>query len=125
MSIFAIVLIALAVVLLLLFIGGSYATARRARQLEPALHARIQAANEALAEAHAQDKGWERTTIEAAARTIFEASHPGQTVDELHLVHVIDNPGTDADQAVFTVISGGQPSALTLGRRDGQWVAAT
>lgn len=124
MSVLAIVLIVLAVLLLALFIGGSYASARRARELEPALHARIQAANEALAEAHAQDKGWERSTIEAAARSIFEAAHPGQAVEELHLVHVIDKPGTDADQAVFTVISGGSATSLTLGRRDGRWVGA-
>jgi hypothetical protein len=103
----------------LLFAGGLYASGRRRDKLADSLLARIEAADAALAEARAQDKGWERATIEAAAR----AAAPGD-VQELHLVQVVDKPGTDADQAVFRVLSAdGTESTLTLGRRDGAWVA--
>lgn len=124
MSTFAIVLIVLGVLLLVLFVGGSIAAARRARALEPQLRARIEAANEALAQAHALDRGWERATVEAAAREAFAAAHPGAAVDALHLVQVVDRPGTDADEAVFAVTSGGTRHELRLGRRDGRWVSA-
>ena len=57
--------------------------------------------------------------MEAAAR---EAA--GGQVDELQLVQVLDRPGTDQDQAVFRVVSGGDERHVTLGRREGVWVAA-
>ena len=39
----------------------------------------------------------------------------------LTLVEVIDRPGTDEDQAVFD--AGGR--RVVLGRRDGEWIAAS
>jgi hypothetical protein len=108
------------VLAVLLFAGGLYASGRRRDKLADGLLARIEAADAALADARAQDRGWERTTIEAAAR----AAVAPQEVRELHLVQVIDKPGTDADQAVFRVVGAdGAESTVTLGRRDGAWVA--
>ena len=107
------------VLAVLLFAGGLYASGRRRDKLADSLLARIEAADAALADARAQDKGWERETIEAAAR----AAALGE-VRELHLVQVVDKPGTDADQAVFRIIGAdGAASTLTLGRREGAWVA--
>jgi hypothetical protein len=104
----------------LLFVGGLYANGRRRDELADSLLARIEAADAALADARAQDKGWERATIEAAAR----AAVAPQEVQELHLVQVVDKPGTDADQAVFRVLGAdGTEHTVTLGRRDGAWVA--
>ncbi|MES1192851.1 MAG: hypothetical protein ABUM26_00885 [Solirubrobacterales bacterium] len=104
----------------LLFAGGLYANGRRRDKLADSLLARIEAADAALADARAQDKGWERATIEAAAR----AAVAPQEVQELHLVQVVDKPGTDADQAVFRVLGAdGTEHTVTLGRRDGAWVA--
>jgi type II secretory pathway pseudopilin PulG len=114
-----IVLVAL-IVIALLFAGGMLAVSRRRDKLSESLLARIEAADAALAEARAQDRGWERATIEAAAR----AAVAPQEVQELHLVQVVDKPGTDADQAVFRVVGAdGAESTVTLGRRDGAWVA--
>lgn len=114
-----IVLVAL-VVIALLFAGGMLAVSRRRDKLADSLLARIEAADAALADARAQDKGWERATIEAAAR----AAVAPQEVQELHLVQVVDKPGTDADQAVFRVLGAdGTEHTVTLGRREGAWVA--
>jgi hypothetical protein len=114
-----IVLVAI-VVIALLFAGGVYITGRRRDASSGDLRARIEAADAALADARAQDKGWERATIEAAAR----AAVAPRDVKELHLVQVVDQPGTDADQAVFRVVAAdGSESTITLGRRDGAWVS--
>ena len=56
------------VVIALLFAGGMLAVSRRRDKLADSLLARIEAADAALADARAQDRGWERATIEAAAR---------------------------------------------------------
>jgi predicted DNA repair protein MutK len=108
------------VLAVLLFAGGLYASGRRRDKLADSLLARIEAADAALADARAQDRGWERATIEAAAR----AAIAPREVRELHLVQVVDKPGTDADQAVFRVVGAdGAEHTVTLGRRDGAWVA--
>ena len=73
--------------------------------------------NRDLAAAHAEDRGWERTTLETAAREAYAAER-GSEPPDLELVQVIDRPGTDDDHAIFRC---GQ-ERLTLGRRDGQWV---
>ena len=123
MSTLAVILLVLGALLVVLFAGGLVAAGRRARSLEESLGKRIAAANEALASAHAQDRGWERETLEATAREEFARAYPGQQIDELHLIQVIDRPGTDADEAVFRVLTGGEADTLTLGRREGAWVA--
>jgi hypothetical protein len=111
------IVVVLAVVL---FVGGYVANARRQKVMDERLRAQVEAADAALADARAQDRGWDRATIEAAARA---AVAPRQ-IQDLHLVQVVDKPGTDADQAVFRVVGAdGTESSLTLGRRDGAWVA--
>lgn len=110
----------LIVLMVVLFIGGYVVLGRRRAAQDAELRARIEAADAALADARAQDRGWERETIEAAAR----AAVAPREVTALHLVQVVDKPGTDADQAVFRVVGAdGSESTVTLGRRDGAWVA--
>ena len=110
----------IAVLAVILFVGGLVITGRRRDAQAGGLRARIEAADAALADARAQDKGWERATIEAAAK----AAVAPREVSELQLLQVIDKPGTDADQAVFRVVGAdGTESTVTLGRRDGAWVA--
>ena len=109
----------IAVLAVLLFAGGLYASGRRRDKMAGSLRERIEAADAALADARAQDKGWERATIEAACRAAA-----GGEVRELQLVQVVDQPGTDADQAIFRVVGAdGAERTITLGRRDGAWVA--
>lgn len=121
----SIALLALLALVVLLSLGGAVAGARRRRAAEAAFHSRVEQANRALADAHAQDKGWERGALEAAARAAFAERHAGAEIRELVLVQVVDRPGTDEDLAVFRVVDAeGREAALTLGRRDGVWAPA-
>jgi hypothetical protein len=115
MSVLAIVLIVLAVLLLLLFAGGYVANRRRYEAEDAEVRRQIREADLALATAHAEDKGWDRPIMEAAAQHAL--ARPGEP---LELVAVIDNPGTDADEAVFRAADG---TTVRLGRRNGQWTA--
>lgn len=123
MSALAIVLIVLGVLIVALAVGGAIATARRARAEDAQLHAQVQQADRELARAHAEDKGWTRETMEAAAREAAAERFGAVGITALHLVQVIDRPGTDADQAVFRVETPEGDHTVTLGRREGVWVA--
>jgi hypothetical protein len=121
-SALAIVLIVLAVLLIALVIGGLVANARRRTAEEERLPGDVAAADRALAAAHAEDKGWARGNLEAAARAAFAETGQGP-IEALHLVQVVDRPGTEDDEAVFRVVTAGGEQALRLLRRDGAWVA--
>jgi hypothetical protein len=118
----AIVLGVFVVLVIVFAAGGAYA---RRRQLEagrvPVL-AHLAQVNEELAAAHAQDRGWAREGLEAAARAAYGAERAGAEPDDLTLVQIVDRPGTDDDKAVFRVTSGGRDERLTLGRQGGDWV---
>jgi type II secretory pathway pseudopilin PulG len=115
-----IIIIAIVVVLALLFVGGYINAARRTVALSDALKGRIESADAALADARAEDRGWERSTMEAAAR---DAVAPREVI-ALHLIQVVDRPGTDSDEAVFRAEhSDGDATTVILGRRDGAWIA--
>ena len=116
-------LIVVLVVLALLAVGGMVARGMQLRRSETRFRARLQQANHDLAEAAAQDRGWDRETLEGAARRIY-ADQRGSEPSELLLVEVIDLPGTDEDQAVFRTTGEGVHYHVTLGRRDGEWVLA-
>ena len=122
MTALEIVVLVAVVVLAVLAIGGYVATGRRARADDPALRAELEAANRALALAHAQDKGWERSLLEEAARTAFADRSPAE-VRDLQLVQVVDKPGTDDDQAVFRVVTDHGAEYLHLDRHGDAWVA--
>lgn len=124
MSTLAVIIVVVVVVLILLAAGGAIATARRTRADSDDLLAHVRAADEALAIAHAEDKGWERSNLEAAARQVYADTYGDDgEIRELHLVQVVDRPGTDDDQAVFRVITDRGERTIVLGRRDGAWVA--
>ena len=123
MSALAIILIVLAAVLLLLFIGGFIANARRTRAREADLRLRIEAADQALAQARAGDRGWDLEHLQAAARSAFAAAHGGHEPDRMDLVQVVDRPGTEADEAVFRCAHGHHEHDVVLGREGDLWVA--
>jgi hypothetical protein len=110
-------LIILIAVFALLAVGGAYARTRQLKRSRPAFDASLEQVNRDLAAAAAQDRGWDRDTLEDAARSVYAAERGGEP-PTLQLVEVIDHPGTDEDQAVFRC----GDERLTLGRRDGQWV---
>jgi hypothetical protein len=122
-STLAIVLIVLAALLLLLFIGGLVANERRQRARAAALRAQVEAADQALAKARAGDRGWDMAALQAAALEAYVGRFEGREPDQLHLVQVVDRPGTDEDEAVFRAVAGHHEHDIVLGREAGQWVA--
>ena len=61
--------------------------------------------------------------LEAAARQAYVSRFEGREPEQLHLVQVVDRPGTEADEAVFRAIDGHREEDVMLGREGGQWVA--
>jgi type II secretory pathway pseudopilin PulG len=117
-----IVIVVVVLVIAALVVGGVVASGRRARADEPAERAELDAANQALAMARAQDRGWERSLLEEACRAAF-AERSGADIRELELVQVVDRPGTQDDQAVFRVVTEHGSEYLHLDRRGDGWVA--
>jgi len=120
-----VVLAILGVLLLLAIVGGASASLRNRRQGEQ-LTRRLREVDRELAAALAQDRGWERNALEAAARGAFAEHRPGVPVAALGLLQVVDKPGVDEDLAVFRVDTAEGTTRITLGRRgdDGAWYAA-
>jgi Flp pilus assembly protein TadB len=121
-STLGIVLVVFAALVVVLAAGGWVAAAQRARARERKLLEELHEAEQALAKAHAMDKGWDRALLESAARDAAAERFGTQPVNALQLVQVIDRPGTDADQAVFRVeTADGDEHRITLGRSGGEW----
>ncbi|HEX2126210.1 MAG TPA: hypothetical protein VHF45_06595 [Thermoleophilaceae bacterium] len=122
MSTVAIVLIVIGALLLLLFLGGLVGTRRRANRPEAAAH--IRAADQALEQARATDKGWDRALLEQAAREALEQERPGSSWDAIELVLVDDRPGMADDRAHLSASGPGGEARVVLSRREGgEWFA--
>jgi type II secretory pathway pseudopilin PulG len=122
-STLAIIIVIVVVLLLLLIVGGSVANSRRTRGEAGDLRASLLEADRALAQARAEDRGWERAGLEAAAREAFAARSPVD-VRELQLLKVIDRPGTEDDQALFRVVTDVGSEEILLARHGDAWRAA-
>ena len=120
MSAIAIIVIVVVALFVLLIVGGVIANARRARGGEDDLHVALGEADRALALARAEDRGWERSALEAAAREAFAARSPAE-VRELLLVQVVDRPGTEEDQALFRVVTDAGSEEILLVRQGDAW----
>jgi hypothetical protein len=118
----AIVLGAFVALVIILAVGGAIARRRQLTATRGRFDANLAQVNQDLAAAHAEDRGWAREGLDAAARAAYAAQHDGAEPDSLTLVQIIDRPGTDEDKAVFRVAAAGREEQLTLGRRDGDWV---
>lgn len=118
-------LVILVIVGLLLLIAalGAIATTRRTRAGADAFNLSLTAMDRQLAAATAEDHGWERATLDAAARAAFAEHRPGVEPQTLELTQIVDEPGTDSDLAIFRVTAPGGTTRLTLGRRSGAWYA--
>lgn len=123
MSTIAIILIALGVVLVLFFILGLAGVRARVRHQEPSFAANVRAADEALEQARALDRGWHRETMEACARTAIGESRPGWAFDDLQLVLVDDRPGIEEDRAHFVAIGPDGRARVILAREGDRWIA--
>ena len=121
MSVIAIILIVVGALLLLFFIGGIVYTMRRWRRLGRDFYRHVRAADAALEQARAEDKGWDREALEAAARQGLAAERPDFQAEELHLVLVDDRPGVTEDRAEFVAMGAGGTARIGLIREESGW----
>ena len=125
MSTLEVIIVAVVLLVILLAIGGMLVVARRRRAGEAGFDASLDEVNRQLAAAHAQDKGWEPSALNAAARRAFAEQRVADEVREESLIAVIDRPGTDEDRAVFRFVTDAGTFLLTLGRQGGHWAAVS
>ena len=120
MSTLAIVLIVIAVVFVLLFLGGVLVERRRLNR--PGFEADVASADRALESARAEDRGWDRALLDAAARDALQAERPGFNWDSLDLVLVDDRPGVEEDRAHLVATGSDGNARVVLCRdADGRW----
>jgi hypothetical protein len=117
-------LLVVLIVLVVLAVGGAIARAMQLKRTQAEFEKRLAQADSDLAQAAALDRGWDRTVLEDAARRIY-IEQRGAEPSELHLIEVLDRPGTEQDVAVFHTEGEGAKHRLTLGRREGEWVLET
>jgi Flp pilus assembly protein TadB len=124
MSALAIVLIVLAAILLIALVLGFLGARARDRRQAGSWEERVRAADAALAEAAASDRGWQREVMENAAHAALSESRPEWRYGPLLLVLVDDRPGIEEDRAHFVAVGeGGDEARVVLSRQGDQWVA--
>lgn len=124
LSTLGIVLIALGVVIILFFIGGILAVRARARGEAGTYAEHVAAADSALEQARAVDRGWHREAMEQVARDAIAEARSGWGYDDLHLVLVDDRPGIEEDRAQFVAVGAdGNECHVHLARAGDRWVA--
>jgi hypothetical protein len=123
MSALAIVLIVVAVIVLVFFLGGIAGSARRARLHQAEYQRHLAEADRALEQARAADKGWDRGLMEEVARRAIAGERAGWSYDSLDLVLVDDRPGVTEDRAHFLARGADGEARVVLTRRDEGWVA--
>lgn len=124
MATWEIVVLVVVAVLVLLFLGGLAGNARLRRANDRSLTHQIAQADAALAGARADDRGWDPAHLEEAARAAFAQRHPGVTIEHLHLVQVVDRPGTDDDRALMRVAHADGVEEIELRRTGDAWAGA-
>jgi hypothetical protein len=124
MSALAIVLIVIAVVVLVLLVLGILGARARDRHRAGSWEARVRAADAALADAAATDRGWQREIMEQAARAALSELRPDWVHRDLFLILVDDKPGIDEDRAHFVAVAeDGHEARVVLTRQGELWVA--
>jgi hypothetical protein len=123
LSTLGIILIVIGVLVVLFAIGGAVAVVKRSRLQDATFAEHVEAADSALEQARALDKGWHRDTMEDAAKTALSESRPGWTYDDLHLVLVDDRPGVSEDRAHFMAMGADGMVRVILAREGDRWVA--
>jgi hypothetical protein len=119
-SVLAIVLLVLFALALIFMVGGYVVAKRRANR--PGWEEHIRAADHALEQARAADRGWDRELIEAAARRALSEQRPGFEPASLDLILVDDRPGTTEDRAHLMAAGPDDSVRLVLARdASGAW----
>lgn len=123
LSTLGIILIVLAVLVVLFFIGGVLGVRRRDRRQAGTYAEHVAAADAALQQARAGDRGWHREAMEAVARDAIADSRRDWDYNDLHLVLVDDRPGTEEDRAQFVAVGPDGECRVILTREGDRWVA--
>ena len=123
LSTLGIILIVLAVLVVLFFIGGVLGARRRDRRQAGTYAEHVAAADAALQQARASDRGWHRESMEAVARDAIADSSRDWDYTDLHLVLVDDRPGTEEDRAQFVAVGPDGECRVILTREGDRWVA--
>jgi hypothetical protein len=124
MSTLAIVLIVFGVIVLIALILGFLGMRARDRRQAGHWEQHVRAADAALADAAATDRGWQREIMEQAARAALTELRPDWAPRDLLLVLVDDRPGIDEDRAHFVAVNdGGDEARVVLARQGDLWVA--
>ena len=124
MSALAIVLIVLGIIVLVAVLLGFLGASKRDRLPAGHWEERVRAADAALAEAAANDRGWEREIMEQAARAALTEMRPDWAPRDLLLVLVDDKPGIEEDRAHFVAVSdAGDEARVVLARQGDLWIA--
>jgi hypothetical protein len=123
MSTLVVILIVVAALIVLVFVGGLIAVRRRERAQAGVYGQHVMAADAALEQARALDRGWHRETMEQAARAALTERRPDHSYENLHLVLVDDQPGVDEDRAHFVAVGPAGDVRLVLTRDGDRWVA--
>jgi Flp pilus assembly protein TadB len=123
-STLAIILIVVGVLIAIALVLGILGIRARDRRQASTWAVHVAAADAALEQARAGDRGWHRERMEGVARSAIERQRPGWSYRDLHLVLVDDQPGMDEDLAHFVAVDdAGSETRVILGRRQGDWVA--
>jgi type II secretory pathway pseudopilin PulG len=123
MSTLEIVLIVIAAILVLVFVGGVLGARRRDRRRAGRFTKNVRAADQALQQARASDRGWDKAVMEEAVRSALREQRPELGYDQLHLVLVDDQPGVEEDRAHFMAIGPDGEARVVLCRTSGHWGA--
>src|SRR3954464_15096239 len=124
MSTLAIILIVVAVIVAIALILGFLGVRARDRHLAGSWEREVRAADAALAEAAATDRGWQRELMEQAARAALTEMRPDWAPRDLFLVLVDDKPGIEEDRAHFVAVSdAGDEARVVLARQGDLWIA--
>jgi hypothetical protein len=123
-STLAIVLIVVFVVVDTALLLGFLGVRARSRRQAGSYAEHVAAADAALEQARASDRGWHRDVMEQAARKGLESQRAGWTYTNLHLVLVDDRPGQDEDRAHFVAVDeSGKEVRVILARTGDHWAA--
>lgn len=102
---------------MLLFVGGFLRARGRANRPEYGAH--VAAADRALEQARASDRGWDRELLREAALAALASERPGSEWDGVELVLVDDKPGVTDDVAHLVATGPGGQARVVLARREG------
>jgi hypothetical protein len=123
LSTLGIILIVVGAIVLIALILGFLGAAARDRRQAPVYEEHVAAADAALEQARASDRGWNRAAMEEAARSALAESRPSWEYTDLHLVLVDDRPGVSEDRAHFVAVSDDDEARVILARHEDRWVA--